>query len=379
MRLKKRKILQVGPLPPTVGGITVVMNTILSSSLNDKYRVIPFTTSRPTIEIIKNINDYNIVFHMGLSNLVKSLLITINHIFFFPLILIMKKPDIVHIHTSDYWMFWESLIYVSISKIFKKKIILHVHAHSFNVFYEAGGDVQKKIIDITLLKSDRVIVLSKLQKEFFKSFIPYEKLMVVSNVVDLEMIDGYMKKDINKGDEIKILFIGGTEAKRKGIYDVVKAIPIVVDKFKGKIMFVFLGRCEVEKLQNMCKKNNVFEFVKFLGFVEEQEKYEVLRSSHIFVLPSYAEGLPIAILEAMYVGLPIISTRVGSIPEVIKDDYNGYLISPGDYYSLAERIVDLSSDEMLRERLGDINRDTILKDFNIASFVEELDNIYNSL
>jgi glycosyltransferase involved in cell wall biosynthesis len=379
MRLKKRKIVQVGPLPPTVGGITAVMNTILSSSLNEKYEIIPFTTSRPTLEVIKNINDYNILFHMGLSNLVKSLLITIKHILFFPLILIIKKPDIIHIHTSDYWMFWESLIYISISKIFRKKIILHVHAHSFNVFYEAGGDVQKKIINITLLKSDQVIVLSKLQKEFFKKFIPYEKLMVVPNVVDLKMIDEYMKNDIDKGDKVNVLFIGGTEAKRKGIYDVIKAIPIVVEKFKGKVMFVFLGRCEIEKLQTMCKKNNVSEFVRFLGFVEEQEKYKVLRSSHIFVLPSYAEGLPIAILEAMYIGLPIISTRVGSIPEVIEDGNNGYLISPGDYCSLAEKIVDLSSDQMLRERMGDINRDTILKDYNISSFVEKLENIYNFL
>lgn len=377
--MKKKKILLVGPFPPTVGGITSILNTIYSSSLNHKYEITPFTTSRPTTEIIKDINDYSILFHIGYSNLIKSLLITINHMIKLPFILMIKKPDIVHLHTSDYFTFWESLIYIILLKIFRKKVILHIHAHSFNKFYEAGGNAQKKAITITLMKVDRVVVLSHLQKEFFKKILPKDRLTVIYNSIDINMIDKHLINYVKNDDEIKVIFIGGTEAKRKGIYDIFKAIPIVINNSKDKIVFVFIGECEIDKLKDICKKNNVSDYVKFLGFVEEKEKYNIMESSNIFILPSYAEGLPIAILEAMYVGLPVISTSVGSIPEVIKNDYNGYLIEPGDFRSLADRIIHLSSNKRLREKIGNNNKEKIIKNYNINSFIDKLENLYNAL
>ena len=86
--------------------------------------------------------------------------------------------------------------------------------------------------------------------------------------------------------------------------------------------------------------------------------------SDIFILPSYAEGLPIAILEAMAAKLPVISTSVGSIPEVIKEKINGYLIKPGDYKALANRIILLAKNKSLRMKIGNNNRN-ILKRPNV--------------
>lgn len=75
-------------------------------------------------------------------------------------------------------------------------------------------------------------------------------------------------------------------------------------------------------------------------------------SNILYILPSYAEGLPCALLEAMAAGLPVVSTSVGSIPEVVEDSINGFLITPGDFTSLAEKIVVLANDRALRQTMA---------------------------
>jgi glycosyltransferase involved in cell wall biosynthesis len=99
----------------------------------------------------------------------------------------------------------------------------------------------------------------------------------------------------------------------------------------------------------------------------------------LLILPSYEEGLPYVIIEAMLSGLPVISTSVGGIPEVVKDGVNGFLINPGDYKSLADRIIYLCCDEQLRLSIGNSNREEAQLLYSQEIIFRELEDIYDKL
>lgn len=104
----------------------------------------------------------------------------------------------------------------------------------------------------------------------------------------------------------------------------------------------------------------------------------MLNGADVYVLPSYKEGLPISILEAMSYSLPVISTRVGGIPEIIMNGKNGLLINPGDKEALYESIIKLKNSEELRIRMGEISKPIVQE--HLPIYVEsQLKQLYNSL
>ena len=375
------KIVIVGPMPPTVGGITSYINNVIYSPLNKKYKFIPFTTSRPTIGMVKDNTDYSIINNIDFLTLIKSIIITVYHLLKYPFVLIFKNPKITHIHTTDYFQFWENYLHIIISKILNKKIILHIHSTNFSKFYEHSGKLSKYLIQNAFSMSNVLILLSDNQKKFFEKIIQNDKIHVLPNFVDKDLYNIVLddnKLNYNNENTIDVVFIGGEESKRKGIYDVIKSIPIVIDKITN-VRFIFIGRCNTEKVLDIIDKENLNDYVEFTGYLEEKEKRKTLLSSDIFILPSYAEGLPIAILEAMSSGLAIISTNVGSIPETIEDGVNGFLITPGDYEELARKIIFLSKNTKKLKEIRLNNIDLIEKEYDAKIIIQKLNDIYNNL
>lgn len=376
----KKKILIVGPLPPTVGGITTFITGILESNLTQKYKFIQFNTSRPPLKgRIPSIQDYRILSYANPLYTLKAILTTLYHLLFFPITLLMVRPHLVHIHTPSYWIFWENSFYVLASKIFRIKAILHIHGGAFDKFYNDQNFLIKNLVRIVMGIPEKIIALSSYWQNFLRQTIGIKDNVVIINngVVASRYVPPYTHKNENK-NEVRVLFIGGTDAKRKGIYTLTKAILLVIQKVSN-ITFVFIGKSELENVEMLSKDLKIEEFVKILGQVSEEEKIFHFHSSDIFVLPTYSEGLPISLLEAMAAGLPIISTPVGGIPEVIDEGKNGFLIQPGDYKALAEKIVILAKDKKARQEMGKNNLHKIMDQYDQSIIIRKLSNVYSQL
>ena len=366
----------VGPLPPTVGGITSLIKSILESDLNKKYRFITFATERPTSGIVKDVNDYTLIFHIGLTCLAKSAASTMHHLLNFPFTLIFKHPNLVHINTPSYWAFWENSIYILISKLFRKKTLVHIHGGLFDKFYRDSNRFSKFLIRKFLDLPDNVIVLSSKWKEFFKNLVPENKIIILKNFVNLSRFN-QPEREVDPKDVVKVLFIGGAEAKTKGVYDLLKAIPKVINKYPN-VLFRFVACRNMAKLK-IYEKEQIKYHTRFFGYIQGNEKVNIFKTSDIFVLPSYAEGLPVAMLEAMAAGLPIIATPVGAIPEIIEDGKNGFLIKIGDYDALVDRILQLAQNKELRQEMGKNNIEKIRKQYDVKVITKKLDNVYDAL
>jgi len=169
----------------------------------------------------------------------------------------------------------------------------------------------------------------------------------------------------------------GRIERKKGIHDLIEAGKLLADKFRFKI--ILCGEGNISLWQEECSNKGLIDVIQFRGWVSGEEKELLLRETDIYVLPSYSEGLPMSILEAMSYGIPVISTPVGGVPEVVIDGINGFLVDPGDVHGLADKLEQLISDYRLRMKMGITGRQFAQEKFDISNNIKQLMNIYARL
>jgi colanic acid/amylovoran biosynthesis glycosyltransferase len=131
-------------------------------------------------------------------------------------------------------------------------------------------------------------------------------------------------------------------------------------------------------LEQMSLQLGLQERVNFVGYKSQTEVRQYLQQSEVFVLPSFAEGIPVVLMEAMAAGVPVVATQIAGISELVEDGINGYLVPPGDSISLTKRIESLLGDGELRSRLGASGRLKVEREFNLDREVERLYRVMNS-
>jgi glycosyltransferase involved in cell wall biosynthesis len=115
----------------------------------------------------------------------------------------------------------------------------------------------------------------------------------------------------------------------------------------------------------------------FLGYQEDVAPYYAAFDA--FVLPSGNEGTPVTTIEALAAGRPVVATRVGGVPDVVRDGEDGFLVDPGDIDELADRLATLAGDAALRARMGAAGREHVLPRYAVDRLVDDVDRLYRSL
>lgn len=274
---------------------------------------------------------------------------------------------IVHVQGSVGASFWRKAIFIYIAKFFHKKVVWHLHAGRFAVFYQQHRYAVRKVVN----KSDVIIALSEYWKEYFKNEFPTKRVEIIKNVISAPRVHkqqtGYFT----------LLFLG-LLGKNKGIYDLLECIRDHKVEFQGKLKLYIGGNGEIEHVKQLIKEYGIADIVIFEGWVSGDKKIELLNKSDAYILPSYKEGLPISILEAMSYGMPIISTPVGGIPEIVSNGENGYLVEPGNKEDIYKAIISLLNDSDLRNRMGSVSLSRVGE--HLPEYVEkQLETLYNSL
>lgn len=345
---RKKVILQVGPSLKDKGGMVTVMIGILNSNLTEKYNVIHIPT-----------------YIVG-----KKIILLIGAIFKIVVFKIVYKVQLVHVHSASYGSFYRKSIIILLCKLLNIKVILHTHGAGFKDFYEKSSDLQKKYIKRILKLPYKIIVLSNSWKDFYSSLTNKEKIEVLYNSVEVPQ---NIQKE-NNSEIVTGLFLGRI-GKRKGIYDLIEAIKQLKDE-EIKLKIFVAGDGEVKNATEIIQREELSNYIEILGWIDSKKAKEYLRTVDFYILPSYNEGLPMSVLEAMSYSLPVITTDVGGIPEVICDNENGILIKPGNIEQLKISIKNIVIDEQLRSRIGKKAYETIDEKFNINNLINSLDKMY---
>jgi len=275
-----------------------------------------------------------------------------------------QRPNIVHTNSSKA----EILGNMAARLAGVKKIIFTAHGFAFN---EDAGFLKKRIYifweKIANLFCDRIICVSNfdMERALENGIASREKMMVIHNGIEIRE-----EKEIAKIEKEKIV-IGSVANlyQNKGLEYLIQAAAILKDRNLGNLEFQIVGEGpKREFLETEIKKSKLDNF-KLLGFKEDAKKY--MENFDIFVLPSLKEGFPYAILEAMAIGLPIVATRVGGVPEAVINEENGFLVESKNPVDLAEKIGILIADQELRKKFGSRGRNLVRENFSLTKMLEE--------
>ncbi|NQX87076.1 MAG: glycosyltransferase family 4 protein [Halioglobus sp.] len=291
-----------------------------------------------------------------------------------PGIFITTDIALVHIHFSHYGSTLRKILLLHYLRLFRRPIVMHSHGSDFHIFFKGLPGIARRFLQYSLSRTTRIIVLSQSWKDFYVNDLQLDpsNIFVLQNPVETSD----PSSEIDKG-YTQYLFLGRLE-RRKGIYDIVEAFAKLDETADLKDMrFIAAGDGDLGKVKALIADKGLEPVIAVEGWVDRERVADLLQASDVLLLPSYNEGLPMALLEAMGSGLTVITSPVGGIPEVIKDGVNGILVPPGDINALIQAIWS-SRDANLRSELGNNAKDTVQSN-SLEVYCKKLFKLYESI
>lgn len=278
------------------------------------------------------------------------------------------RIDIVHFHVAQKGSFFRKAL---LAKWVRKKgrVVFHMHASQFDTFYESASPWLKRWIRKTLDQLDGLVVLSDEWRDYYE-MITKTTITVIENAVRAPKAPNY-------NPNAKQIVTFGRIGQRKGSYDILKVAEQLGESFP-QIEFVFYGDGEIAQVEEEIKQKQLHN-VRVGGWVTAEMKVEVMRETLLHLLPSYQEGLPMAILETMAEGIPNLATNVGGIPQVLQDEQNGYMIQPADVPAMTTKLTAFLTNETKRKELSEAAFQMIQKNFSIDNYFTKWNQFYASL
>ncbi len=282
-----------------------------------------------------------------------------------------REYDLFYIHTAEKGSVFRKSIYLRKIKRAGKKAVIHIHGAEFLDFYDSLGFWGKAIVDRFFHRADLVLALSEGWRRELEERFHTGICQVLYNGVDLAAFQAAVS---DPAEHLHSFVMLGRMGARKGTYDFIEAAALAVKQAPG-LTICIAGDGEVERIRGMVAEKELGSHVTVLDWVDGEKKLELLKNAAAVVLPSYHEGLPMAILEGMAAGKAVISTRVGAIPEVVTEA-NGILVEPGDVPALAQALLRCGSDVEKLNRMSVNNRERAEALFSVQEMHRRLAEYY---
>ena len=294
-----------------------------------------------------------------------------------------QEFDVLHVHVP-----FAINILIKLNKSLKDKVVYTLHAgeEKKRLGLDRNAPFALRIFspDLHIIKRAKIctVLNPPLKRELIRRGIEEEKIKVMPNGVNVNEFGNFDEKELIKikekygidSDKIVIMF-AGTITPRKGVKYLLEAMEIVVHSGCNNAFLVLAGdtnldRKYFEEVHNFTRKK-IKDCVKFLGIIPYEDLKALYSACDIFVLPSFREGDPIALKEALASGKPLIGSNVSGIPMQIRDGWNGFLIEPGDYKKLAERLLYLIENEEERKKTGRNSRKLAEEEFDWSKIAKK--------
>lgn len=293
-------------------------------------------------------------------------------------LLLRKEVDICHIHGSMKGSIYRKSLFVWLCRLFGVRVIFHLHGSEFADYYRKAGWLYRKVVHYVLNRSDCIFVLSRYWQDFLGSICDNRNIVIVNNFPSAQFEQLLSTRPYDETQNLNFLFLGYL-GQRKGIYDLVDAVSSLRDQLPQGFKIHIGGNGEQDKVTRKIAELRVERYFEVHGWVSGEQKSHLLKTCNVLLLPSYNEGMPIAILEAFAAGLAVVSTRVGGIPDLITDDSVGFLVDAGDTDSLSRRIGTLLHDPALIEHTARNANRVYNAQFSATANVSKIRTIYQEL
>ena len=342
---RKLRMLIVGAFPPTIivehGGILTSCRVLLSSSLPRRMDLTLVDSSSPTLPPPP--------FWNRLVRAAQRVTITVRHF-------VRARPDIVLLFASPGSSFLEKSITAFIARLFGVKSLMFprgaqtIHQYRQSRAYAA-------LLRLCFRASDLMLCQGMAYQEFFTREVGLDpaRCPVIHNWTATDQLLGVgTSRSWNDDDQaLEVLFLGWLE-REKGIFELLESARILSESQElppFKIVIAGDGAAKVEAVQRIAELG-LGDVVQLLGWIDSEAKIDRLKKAHLLVLPSYVEGMPNSVIEAMAAGLPVVATEVGAVRDAVVDGVSGFVVPPRDVEGLTEALRRLLVDRELRQRMG---------------------------
>lgn len=375
----KPRILHVGALPPPQGGMHLFFQSILDSRLKDSFENRYIDMSRG--EMYAHAQPYqppitgNAIFR---RLRIAQQIFQVGREF---------RPDIIFFHSG--WgdlSFLSDCLHLLIARRVSRRVICLFHGLPENMF-PSQNIITRLIFQLAVAQTDRWLVLSEKYKRQFAGIIPIGKIAVVpstsgDDLIDLPVRRMRMREENGSSTDILTVLFLGRLTQPKGAFDLIEAAKYVVESNRN-VRFYLCGAGERPEdehyLAERIRDLNLEETVYLRGVVQGEIKKAIFAESNILVLPSYSDSLGMTVMEGMAAGLPVISTPVGCLDEIVKPGINGFLFQPGNIDDLAHAILRLAANPDLREQMGFTNRNEFLNHYSLSIVIDRIEHIYQEI
>ncbi len=360
------------------GGVTIYTKYLVKHLNKDLIKIINLKEiPKQTIDTLKEHSDSSI------RGKIKSKFFLALFGLLFPFRILIYSVDIIHANPSfvpialirdSYFILWAALL--------RRKIVVTIHGWDHNLEQKMlSCRYLSRIFALIYNLADVIFVLSE---DFKKSLLRLgikSKIIVETNMVDdnpvLEnrIANNIKQKSLKKN--LVILFLARIE-KTKGIYEAIEAFKIISEKFHNVTLFIAGSGAELEYVKKFVKEQKILH-IKFLGYVSGEKKIEVFLNSDIYLFPTYYEGLPISVLEAMYFGLPVITRRVGGLKDFFINGKHGFITDSKDPKIFANYLEKLILNKDLRMKISQFNHNYAKEYFVASKVVRRIEQVYLNL
>jgi glycosyltransferase involved in cell wall biosynthesis len=300
--------------------------------------------------------------------------------------------DIVHIHFCERGSTLRKLLPSLITLLFRRPLVLHSHSSNYEEFFAGLPAWAKKIVVQVFGRCSLFISLSETWDRYYKKTFGFrdDQTVILYNPVFIP------KKipDRRGRPEVSFLFLGligprggvfdktggmiSMPRQDKGAFDLIRAFAMLPAEDRGRARLSIVGDGDVQGARDLASRCAVEDRVSVLSWLEENERDAQLDKADVFVMPSYNEGLPMSMLEAMAWGLPVLVTPVGGIPEFVTDGREGLLVFPGDVKALTQAMTRLIRDPAFRWEAGRNARPRVLP-LSVGCYMNSLYSSYRAL
>ena len=353
----------VGPVPPPYGGVGAVFQSFLDSELKDHFRITVVDTSKKDAREIVSDSRVSLRDGLYLGKTLADLMLK----------LLRARPDVAFMTpVGDHSLLREAAC-LRLLKLSGARVVCQFHARYEGELFVTGRPWARRWLGPLLGPADRILVLSEgLRRYFTRDFQP-TRMGVLTNFVDAAP---YLALPVPRPlrDRLTVFFLGRL-SEPKGVWDLLETVTAVTAAIPHA-RFVLGGTAEFSAVDAAIRRYTVerglADKVEFPGTLTGERKLAAFAAADCFCLPSHLENQPVVLLEAMAAGLPIVSTQVGTIPEIVQDGAEGLLIAPRDRPALTQALIRLLSDSELRTRMGARGRARVQSEFDRPVVVKRL-------
>jgi glycosyltransferase involved in cell wall biosynthesis len=363
------RILISGHLPPPIGGMATYYQNLLASPLGDfvDYQFIQTSSQKRQLSSSGRASFYNLI--AAIQDCARYTRAVNSY-----------RPNTAHIGTAFGLSFFKHSYCVLLAYHRGIHVILHPHC-SFSVLYNERSKLWKWFFRFVMKRVDAVIAMSQEWLEL-GSILPEKKVFYLPNFIDIDFYKPALERHKNfhaQEKPLKLLYLGYL-GKAKGTFDLIDAADILYKQGK-EVVFDLVGSeltpGELPLLHEKVRALHLEEVVRINPPAYGKEKIPYFSNADIFIYPSYHEGVPMAVLEAMASGLPLIATRVGGLPDLVHE--NGILTDPGKPDQLVDAILSLAADVEIRSEMQTYSYQDVCDRFNINKHVSDLVEIYRNI